>query len=122
MMGSSAAGFLRIALTTIAFVSLIPTTRAQYDGRDSWPEAKCARYKAAYAQAIKRQGLEGLSEVFQQAHDAFLASGCLENRNVCPRSKQELDLANTLVILAMNQNMASTFLPFACRKPSDSKP
>ena len=32
------------------------------------------------------------------------------------RSAEELDLANVMVILAMNVGTASTFPPFSCRK------
>ncbi len=122
MMGSRAGGLLRLVLGGFSLVCLMPTAKAQYGGPDSWPEAKCARYKAAYAQAISRQGMNGIGVAFIESHDAFLASGCLEGRDVCPRSTQELNLANTLVILAMNQRMASTFLPFACRKPAIGQP
>ena len=111
------------ALLSGALLALLNVAAAaQYDGPGSWPEVKCARYKAAYAQAVSRQGLSGIGKAFLDAHEAFLASGCLEGRNVCPRSKEELDLANILVILGMNQGMSSTFLPFACRKPAADQP
>lgn len=113
---------MRALLFCVALSSLTCGAAAQYDGPGSWPEAKCVRYKTAYAQAIARQGLGGIGKAFLEAHDAFLASGCLEGRDVCPRSKQELDLANTLVILGMNQGMASTFMPFACRRASAALP
>ena len=53
---------------------------------------------------------------FIERHQAFLASGCTATADVCPRSPEELEVANALVILAMNAGSASTFLPFACRK------
>lgn len=81
-----------------------------------WPAEKCARYKEGYRVAITRQGRQGLGPEFLARHDAFLASDCTAEHDVCPRSKEELDLANTLVILGINQGMASTFMPFACRK------
>jgi hypothetical protein len=51
-----------------------------------------------------------------ERHEAFLASGCTAKADVCPRSSEELEVANFLVVLAMNAGTASTFLPFACRK------
>lgn len=83
---------------------------------ESWPAVKCARYRQGYRVAIDRQGKQGLGAEFLARHDAFLASDCAGQHDVCPRSKEELDLANTLVVLGMNQGMASTFMPFACRK------
>jgi hypothetical protein len=89
---------------------------AQAPAPETWPAVKCARYKEGYRVAITRQGRQGLGAEFLAKHDAFLASDCAGEHDVCPRSKEELDLANTLVILGMNQGMASTFMPFACRK------
>ena len=42
-------------------------------------------------------------------------SGCQARAEVCARSKEELELANRLVVMAMNSGMSSTFLPFNCR-------
>lgn len=81
-----------------------------------WPAVKCARYKAAWADVLARRGPRGLSDDFIASHDAFLASGCTARADVCPRSPEELDLANVLTVLAMNAGTASTFLPFACRR------
>ena len=87
------------------------------DGRaPSWPEVKCARYKQAWADALSRRGTKGLGPEFIDRHEAFLASGCTARADVCPRSAEELELANILVIAAMNAGTASTFLPFACRR------
>lgn len=82
----------------------------------SWPEEKCARYELAWRQAFARRGEKGLGREFLASHAAFLASGCTAAASVCPRSAEELDLANIMVISAMNAGMASTFPPFACRK------
>jgi hypothetical protein len=40
----------------------------------------------------------------------------MDTADVCPRSGEEIETANVLTIAAMNAGMASTFLPFACRK------
>lgn len=81
-----------------------------------WRETKCARYRAAWEEAIRRRGPSGLSEPFLKAHDDFLKTGCETPAYVCPQSKEELALANIMVIRAMNAGTASTFLPFACRR------
>ncbi|MGJ3265109.1 MAG: hypothetical protein ACFE0R_17945 [Salinarimonas sp.] len=82
---------------------------------DDWTREKCTRYTAAWAEATRRLGTEGISAEFVARHDAFLASGCTAPADVCPRSEAELALANVMVILAMNAGTASTFPPFACR-------
>ncbi|MGO4571312.1 hypothetical protein [Microvirga sp. 2TAF3] len=84
--------------------------------QQNWPEVKCARYKKAWAEAIARRGTQGLGQEFLDRHEAFLASGCREKTDVCPRSAEELDLANMMVVAAMNAGTASTFPPFFCRK------
>ncbi len=82
----------------------------------SWPEVKCARYKKAWSDALARRGTRGLGEEFIDRHEAFLASGCTARADVCPRSAEELELANMMVVAAMNAGTASTFPPFSCRK------
>lgn len=86
------------------------------DGRQSWHEVKCARYKKAWSDALARRGTRGLGREFLQRHEAFLASDCRLRADVCPRSTEEFEFTNTMVILAMNAGTASTFPPFACRK------
>jgi hypothetical protein len=81
---------------------------------ESWADVKCARYKAAYAEAVKRLTKQGLSRDFLNDHDAFMASNCTARIAVCPRSQEELRLANALVVMGMNERLASTFMPFSC--------
>ena len=83
---------------------------------ENWPAIKCERYTRAYAEALVKFGRKGLGQPFLDSHEAFLASGCSIRGEVCPRSAEELNLANVMVIMGMNQGMASTFMPFACRK------
>ncbi len=82
----------------------------------SWSEVKCVRYRNAWSGTLARRGTRGLGQEFLDRHEAFLASGCMARADVCPRSAEELDLANIMVMLAMNAGTASTFLPFSCRK------
>ena len=88
---------------------------AQGNRAQSWTEVKCARYQKAWTEALTRRGTQGLGPDFLARHEAFLASGCTARGDVCPRSAEELSLANALTVLAMNAGTASTFLPFACR-------
>lgn len=92
------------------------TAFAQQGSTTDWPTEKCNRYRKAYDQSVARLGKKGLGAEFLASHDAFLASNCQARAEVCARSKEELDLANRLVVLAMNNGMSSTFLPFNCRR------
>jgi hypothetical protein len=76
---------------------------------------KCSRYRKAWSEALARRGTQGLGREFLERHEAFLASGCTTRADVCPRSAAELDLANMMVVAAMNAGTASTFPPFSCR-------
>jgi len=89
---------------------------AAQESSQTWSEVKCVRYKKAWTEALARRGTQGLGREFLDRHEAFLESGCTTRADVCPRSPKELDLANVMVILAMNAGTASTFPPFSCRK------
>jgi hypothetical protein len=104
------------------FLRELPTLLARAEASDddpkgrAWTQEKCTRYRAAWTQALGRMGRTGLGPDFVAAHEAFLASGCTARADVCPRSKEELAIADVLVIAAMNAGTAGSFLPFACRR------
>ena len=102
--------------TAIVFGSGFSPTIAQDRPDQSWVEVKCERYKKAWTEALKRRDTNGIGQEFMDRHEAFLASGCTTQGDVCPRSTEEFDLANMMVVAAMNAGTASTFPPFACRK------
>jgi hypothetical protein len=104
-----------LALIALAAIASHPAIGAD-DGDDAWVKEKCARYTQAWAQALARLGTHGLGQEFLSRHEAFLTSGCTAPVRVCPRSPEELELANIMVIRAMNAGMASTFPPFACAR------
>ncbi len=110
---------LKHNLAAIAMIAAITTGAggvAQQPRTGDWTVEKCTRYTKAWTEALARFGKAGLGPEFIARHEAFLAGGCTGQADVCPRSKEELDLANVLVIRAMNAGMGGTFLPFACRK------
>jgi hypothetical protein len=107
---------MKIASTIIALLTASMPAFAQNPYPFTRPEVKCARYTKAWDHALARRSKKGLGDAFMTAHAAFLASGCTARADVCPRSSEELELANTLVLMAMSEGMSSTFLPFACRK------
>jgi hypothetical protein len=104
------------AWLAISSAGRVPGAEAQESGSQSWTEQKCARYRLAWTDVRARRGVEGIGQEFLEKHDAFLASGCTAKVDVCPRSPEELELANLLTVAAMNAGTASTFLPFSCRK------
>lgn len=81
---------------------------------DAWSQRKCALYSDAWTRALESLGPEGIGADFIAAHEAFIAEGCVLRGAVCPETAQEYRLADILTIAAMNEGMASTFLPFAC--------
>lgn len=102
------------ALAASLVVATASQSLAQPVPPENWPAIKCERYTKAWGEALAKFGRKGLGQPFIDSHEAFLASGCSIKGEVCPRSKEELDLANVMVIMGMNQGMASTFMPFAC--------
>jgi hypothetical protein len=107
------------AVRAVVLAATIASGMSLAGARDrqlSWPEEKCARYTKAWTGALERRGTEGLGREFLARHDAFLASGCTGSVEECPRSEQELAMANILVMASYNAGMGSTFTPFACRK------
>ena len=108
------AGFGRMGLLAVMLASGSALAFAQ-SGSTDWPTEKCNRYRKAYDQSIARLGKKGLGADFLASHDAFLASNCQARAEVCARSREELELANRLVLMAMNSGMSGTFLPFTCR-------
>lgn len=112
----------RSTMPMMAFVAaftIVATNGASFaeePAPPSWSDVKCARYKKAWSELLARRGTQGLGPDFLARHDAFLNSNCTRQADVCPRSAEELDVANMMVIAAMNGGTASTFPPFACRK------
>jgi len=106
--------FTSLALGALLTLSAIAPLQAQ--APENWPQVKCERWRAAYDEALKRFGKKGLGDEFLARNEAFLASGCQTPPDVCPRSAEELNFANVMVMAGMNAGLASTFMPYACRK------
>lgn len=88
---------------------------AQDAAPPDWPAVKCERYRKVWTDVMARRGNAGLGTAFLERHEAFIASGCTSRADVCPRTPQELQVANLLSLGAMNAGMTGSFLPFACR-------
>ncbi|MFO1151667.1 MAG: hypothetical protein U1E62_25105 [Alsobacter sp.] len=101
--------------TALLFSAGLPAVLAQDSSSPDWPAVKCERYRKAWADLLARRGDAGLTPAFLERHEAFLASGCTAQADVCPRTPQELEVANILSLRAINAGMTGSFLPFACR-------
>lgn len=102
-----------ILFAVLAFLAIampVSPLRAQSD----WIAKKCALYTDAWSRALSSNPNITISENFRTANEDFISSGCVKEITVCPRSKDELELANTLAIVMLNEGAASTFMPFAC--------
>lgn len=104
---------LRVTLTAMASFAALPVFADALQGL-TWSEQKCVLYEGAVAAALEMQGGDGLGQEFLSANREFIDSGCQTRGQVCPRSEAELELANLLTIMTMNEGMASTFVPFSC--------
>ena len=104
----------RAAFLSGALLAAFLAGPAQAESGDAWSQRKCALSAEAWERALGSIGREGISDDFVAAHDDFIAQGCVLRGAVCPRSAQEFRLADILTIAAMNEGMASTFLPFSC--------
>jgi hypothetical protein len=107
-----------IAALVLSFValSLVAQGRAAAAAeQDTWAAEKCIRYDKAFHELLDMVGRDGITEHFIKGNEAFIAAGCSNGADVCPKSEKDFDLANKLTLAAMSFGTASTFLPFVCR-------
>jgi hypothetical protein len=107
----------RLLVSALWLLLAFAGSAVSQSGSSGWPAEKCARYRLAWTEALKRFGREGLGAEFLSRHQAFIDGGCTARADICPRSRAELDMANTMTLRALNAGMSGTFLPFACRGP-----
>lgn len=80
-----------------------------------WTAQKCDLYTQAWNWVLETQDMTGVRAVFIEEHQSFIDAGCDHAIEICPVGKPELKLADLLTVLSMNEGMASTFVPFACK-------
>ena len=97
----------------MAMTLLFASSAAGQDA-DGWNEEKCRLYRHAVEDALEFLGENELRDVFLAQNEAFIATGCLEQGAVCAETEQEIEFANLLTVMTMNEGMASTFVPFGC--------
>ncbi|MBN9064016.1 MAG: hypothetical protein BGP06_07335 [Rhizobiales bacterium 65-9] len=78
-------------------------------------QVKCDAYRKAFDAVVARVGRKGLSDEFIGRNAAFVEASCAGERNVCPRSPEELRVANIIVAQAVSST-GGTFMPFGCPK------
>ena len=107
---------LRFLLILAFAVNGLAPVRAEEPEVEAWAKEKCVRYERAWHKALDFTGREGIGDDFIRGNEKFIADGCSSGADVCPRSTEEINLANVLTMAAMNFGTASSFLPFVCRK------
>jgi hypothetical protein len=100
-------------LMPMGLLALLPSP-ANAEQPTAWQQQKCALYEDAWGRALASIGSDNVNYNFVANNENFIASECTERVNVCPRSNQELEIANLLTMVMMNEGAASTFLPFTC--------
>ena len=106
----------RLLLIIALTLNGLAPAHADEPGVEAWAKEKCVRYDRAWRKALDFTGRAGISEDFIRGNETFIADGCSSGADVCPRSAQEINLANVLTMAAMNFGTASSFLPFVCRQ------
>jgi hypothetical protein len=99
----------------LAFTAGAASTAYADSELDSWSKEKCVRYDKAFHELLDLGGRQGVTEGFIKGNEDFIAAGCSNGADVCPRSPEDFKLANNLTIAAMGFGTASSFLPFICR-------
>lgn len=87
---------------------------AQSDNVDDWTRTKCDLYGSAWQDVMAFYDFSGISKTFRDQHQNFIDLKCPEDLRICAVSPEEIALANMLIVLSMNEGMASTFAPFGC--------
>ncbi|WEK04314.1 MAG: hypothetical protein P0Y65_19385 [Candidatus Devosia phytovorans] len=110
---------MRLIWIGLLFAPLASPCMAETVATD-WPAEKCAVYEAAWNQSLDAFGSDEMNFAFLAGNENFIASGCSEAGEICPRSEQELEIANALSLAMINAGAASTFLPFHCPQPESA--
>jgi len=106
----------KVLLTLAVIMSSLAPAHAEDPAVEAWAKEKCVRYERAWKRATGFVGPNGISREFVEGNEKFIADGCSSGADVCPRSAEEIKLANVLTMAAMNFGTASSFLPFVCRQ------
>lgn len=101
------------AMSAALFCCSQPVIAQDLEGL-TWREQKCVLYGRAVETAVASIGKDGLRENFLADNLAFIDGGCQGKGNICPVTGAEIEFANLLTVLTMNEGMASTFVPFNC--------
>ena len=110
---------MRVVLICLSLLALCQPGGAT-EASATWAEQKCRTYAAAWEQALVGFGSDQMNYAFIAANENFIAGGCTGPADVCPRSLEEIEVANVLTLAMMNAGAASTFLPFRCPRPDNA--
>lgn len=100
-----------VVLACILPIAIVGKAFSQGD----WAQRKCDLYSEGWAWVLQTQDLVGVGRVFIDRHQAFVDANCDHAISTCPVTEGERHLADLLTTISMNEGMASTFVPFACK-------
>ena len=82
----------------------------------NWRATKCALYQTHRDDIRAQMPANATSTAFDDQEDEFVASGCTARAYVCPQNRAELEYANLMSVVMMNEGATGSFLPFACKE------
>jgi hypothetical protein len=103
---------MQVFAGVVLVVSYVQMAQAGQSAAASWTEKKCRLFTNF---SIENGGEgSGLGQDFLTRQNRFIQSGCVARIHVCPTSPAELDYANRMSILMINEGATGSFLPFLC--------
>lgn len=104
----------RVAVLCAGLIVACAPAQAEDTAADAWTRQKCDLYSAAWQNVPDIHDMTGASPQFLAQHQGFIDSGCTSDEKICATTARDLELANLMTLLSMNEGMASTFAPFGC--------
>ncbi|WP_143589760.1 hypothetical protein [Thalassospira mesophila] len=101
---------VQVLAVAMLVVSFGKNAQAGQGSATTWSEKKCE----LFTKFGTEQGATGLGQAFLARQDQFIQSGCVARIHVCPTSQGELDYANRMSLLMINEGATGSFLPFLC--------
>lgn len=108
----------------MAMITVLTGATTANQPSTAWQSQKCQAFEAAWGRALDVHGTDNMNYDFVAQNENFIESDCIEQSAICPRSDQEIDVANDITFEMMGIGLASTFLPYRCQaeQPQEQTP
>ncbi|GEM_PF-1184387 len=103
----------RITTSFVALCACLITAETMASSLN-WQQQKCQIYETFWQKALDQSRTGEISHDFATQNADFIASGCTQRNNICPKSDQEKKIADALSLVMINAGASGTFLPFSC--------